>query len=179
MEIKYTLEPDNVIKLILENIATTKQFFKGRIYFFIYTTLITILGVMANNTEAGKVLTISTFIFLNIFFKFIAKYIIKIALKKKYNKKEHIKKSYEKSIKIDDNLKIEDKYEVRNIDFNCIESINYYRQYFFVILNRSDYYIIPKNQFKSDEEYEKFVNLLEKKTGLKTNLSYPNNLTYI
>lgn len=179
MEIKYTLEQDTIIKLILKNVSTTKQFFKGRIYFFIYTTLVSILGVMASHTKLGKILTIITYIFLNIFFKLIAKCIMKIALKKTYNKKEYIKKFYEKSINIYDNLEIKDKHEVRNIEFYCIESINYYKQYLFIIINKADYYIIPKTQFKSDEECEMFIKLLEKKTGLKINLSYPNKLAYI
>ncbi len=73
MEIKFSLDRDNIIEFQCSNIVNTKQFKKGRIWAFIY--MLSLLGFVSLVTERKdmRVFTIILGVIVCIFFKVLFK----------------------------------------------------------------------------------------------------------
>ena len=88
IEIKFSLDRDNIIEFQCSNLINTKQFKKGRIWAFIY--MLSVLGFVSLVTERKdmRVFTIILGVIICIFFKVLFKIFSKILLNRIYKKSE-------------------------------------------------------------------------------------------
>lgn len=180
MEIKFSLDRDNIIEFQCSNLINTKQFKKGRIWAFIY--MLSLLGFVSLVTERKdmRVFTIILGVIICIFFKVLFKIFSKILLNKIYKKGESSYIFDEKVISInEENIFIKNSLGNREILFNSISSLNLVDQYMFIVLLNKEYLLIPVSAFNTSEEKEQFIRLIEEKSNLNIKKSYPNNLKYI
>ena len=137
MEIKFSLDRDNIIEFQCSNIVNTKQFKKGRIWFFLY--MLSLLGFVSLVTERKdmRVFIIILGVIMCIFFKVFFKTCCKILLNKNYKKSEFSYIFDEKVISIsEENIFIKNSLGNREILFNSISSLNLVGQYMFIVLDR-------------------------------------------
>ena len=177
MEIKFSLDRDNIIEFQCSNIVNTKQFKKGRIWFFLY--MLSLLGFVSLVTERKdmRVFIIILGVIMCIFFKVFFKTCCKILLNKNYKKSEFSYIFDEKVISIsEENIFIKNSLGNREILFNSISSLNLVGQYMFIVLLNKEYLLIPVSAFNTSEEKEQ---LIEEKSNLNIKKSYPDNLKYI
>lgn len=180
MEIKFSLDRDNIIEFQCSNLINTKQFKKGRIWAFIY--MLSLLGFVSLVTERKdmRVFTIILGVIICIFFKVLFKIFSKILLNKIYKKGESSYIFDEKVISInEENIFIKNSLGNREILFNSISSLNLVDQYMFIVLLNKEYLLIPVSAFNTSEEKEQFIRLIEEKYNLNIKKSYPDNLKYI
>ena len=180
MEIKFSLDRDNIIEFQCSNIVNTKQFKKGRIWAFIY--MLSLLGFVSLVTERKdmRVFTIILGVIICIFFKVLFKIFSKILLNRIYKKSESSYIFDEKVISIsEENIFIKNSLGNREILFNSISSLNLVDQYMFIVLLNKEYLLIPVSAFNNSEEKEQFIRLIEEKSNLNIKKSYPYNLKYI
>ena len=180
MEIKFSLDRDNIIEFQCSNLINTKQFKKGRIWAFIY--MLSLLGFVSLVTERKdmRVFTIILGVIICIFFKVLFKIFSKILLNKIYKKGESSYIFDEKVISInEENIFIKNSLGNREILFNSISSLNLVDQYMFIVLLNKEYLLIPVSAFNTSEENEQFIRLIEEKSNLNIKKSYPDNLKYI
>lgn len=180
MEIKFSLDRDNIIEFQCSNLINTKQFKKGRIWAFIY--MLSLLGFVSLVTERKdmRVFTIILGVIICIFFKVLFKIFSKILLNKIYKKGESSYIFDEKVISInEENIFIKNSLGNREILFNSISSLNLVDQYMFIVLLNKEYLLIPVSAFNTSEEKEQFIRLIEEKSNLNIKKSYPDNLKYI
>lgn len=180
MEIKFSLDRDNIIEFQCSNIVNTKQFKKGRIWAFIY--MLSVLGFVSLVTERKdmRVFTIILGVIICIFFKVLFKIFSKILLNKIYKKGEYSYIFDEKVISIsEENIFIKNGLGNREILFNSISSLNLVDQYMFIVLLNKEYLLIPVSAFNTSEEKEQFIRLIEENSNLNIKKSYPDNLKYI
>ena len=180
MEIKFSLDRDNIIEFQCSNLINTKQFKKGRIWAFIY--MLSVLGFVSLVTERKdmRVFTIILGVIICIFFKVLFKIFSKILLNKIYKKSESSYIFDEKVISIsEENIFIKNSLGNREILFNSISSLNLVDKYMFIVLLNKEYLLIPVSAFNTSEEKEQFIRLIEEKSNLNIKKSYPNNLKYI
>lgn len=180
MEIKFSLDRDNIIEFQCSNLINTKQFKKGRIWAFIY--MLSLLGFVSLVTERKdmRVFTIILGVIICIFFKVLFKIFSKILLNKIYKKGESSYIFDEKVISInEENIFIKNSLGNREILFNSISSLNLVDQYMFIVLLNKEYLLIPVSAFNNSEEKEQFIRLIEEKSNLNIKKSYPYNLKYI
>lgn len=180
MEIKFSLDRDNIIEFQCSNLINTKQFKKGRIWAFIY--MLSLLGFVSLVTERKdmRVFTIIIGIIICIFFKVLFKIFSRILLNKIYKKSEYSYIFDEKVIYIsEENIFIKNSLGNREILFNSIISLNLVDQYMFIVLLNKEYLLIPVSAFNTSEEKEQFIRLIEEKSNLNIKKSYPDNLKYI
>lgn len=180
IEIKFSLDRDNIIEFQCSNLINTKQFKKGRIWAFIY--MLSVLGFVSLVTERKdmRVFTIILGVIICIFFKVLFKIFSKILLNKIYKKGESSYIFDEKVISInEENIFIKNSLGNREILFNSISSLNLVDQYMFIVLLNKEYLLIPVSAFNTSEEKEQFIRLIEEKSNLNIKKSYPNNLKYI
>lgn len=180
IEIKFSLDRDNIIEFQCSNLINTKQFKKGRIWAFIY--MLSLLGFVSLVTERKdmRVFTIILGVIICIFFKVLFKIFSKILLNRIYKKSESSYIFDEKVISIsEENIFIKNSLGNREILFNSISSLNLVDQYMFIVLLNKEYLLIPVSAFNTSEEKEQFIRLIEEKSNLNIKKSYPNNLKYI
>ena len=180
IEIKFSLDRDNIIEFQCSNLINTKQFKKGRIWAFIY--MLSLLGFVSLVTERKdmRVFTIILGVIICIFFKVLFKIFSKILLNKIYKKGESSYIFDEKVISInEENIFIKNSLGNREILFNSISSLNLVDKYMFIVLLNKEYLLIPVSAFNTSEEKEQFIRLIEEKSNLNIKKSYPNNLKYI
>ena len=180
IEIKFSLDRDNIIEFQCSNLINTKQFKKGRIWAFIY--MLSVLGFVSLVTERKdmRVFTIILGVIICIFFKVLFKIFSKILLNRIYKKSESSYIFDEKVISIsEENIFIKNSLGNREILFNSISSLNLVDQYMFIVLLNKEYLLIPVSAFNTSEEKEQFIRLIEEKSNLNIKKSYPNNLKYI
>lgn len=180
IEIKFSLDRDNIIEFQCSNLINTKQFKKGRIWAFIY--MLSVLGFVSLVTERKdmRVFTIILGVIICIFFKVLFKIFSKILLNRIYKKSESSYIFDEKVISIsEENIFIKNSLGNREILFNSISSLNLVDKYMFIVLLNKEYLLIPVSAFNTSEEKEQFIRLIEEKSNLNIKKSYPNNLKYI
>lgn len=180
IEIKFSLDRDNIIEFQCSNLINTKQFKKGRIWAFIY--MLSVLGFVSLVTERKdmRVFTIILGVIICIFFKVLFKIFSRILLNKIYKKSESSYIFDEKVISIsEENIFIKNSLGNREILFNSISSLNLVDKYMFIVLLNKEYLLIPVSAFNTSEEKEQFIRLIEEKSNLNIKKSYPNNLKYI
>ena len=180
IEIKFSLDRDNIIEFQCSNLINTKQFKKGRIWAFIY--MLSVLGFVSLVTERKdmRVFTIILGVIICIFFKVLFKIFSKILLNRIYKKSESSYIFDEKVISIsEENIFIKNSLGNREILFNSISSLNLVDKYIFIVLLNKEYLLIPVSAFNTSEEKEQFIRLIEEKSNLNIKKSYPNNLKYI
>ena len=180
IEIKFSLDRDNIIEFQCSNLINTKQFKKGRIWAFIY--MLSVLGFVSLVTERKdmRVFTIILGVIICIFFKVLFKIFSKILLNRIYKKSESSYIFDEKVISIsEENIFIKNSLGNREILFNSISSLNLVGQYMFIVLLNKEYLLIPVSAFNTSEEKEQFIRLIEEKSNLNIKKSYPYNLKYI
>lgn len=180
MEIKFSLNREDMIKFYCSNITKTKQFNKGRIWTFSY--IICLIGFVVLVTERNdmRIFIIILGAITVIFFKQISRIIIKQLLSKVYKKNEYSYMFDEKIIFInDEHISIKNKLTQKIISFDSISSLNLIEGYMFIVLSNKEYSLIPLSAFSSNEEKEQFIKLIESKSNLNVRNSYPDNLKYI
>lgn len=180
IEIKFSLDRDNIIEFQCSNLINTKQFKKGRIWAFIY--MLSVLGFVSLVTERKdmRVFTIILGVIICIFFKVLFKIFSKILLNRIYKKSESSYIFDEKVISIsEENIFIKNSLGNREILFNSISSLNLVDKYMFIVLLNKEYLLIPVSAFNTSEEKEQFIRLIEEKSNLNIKKSYPYNLKYI
>lgn len=180
MEIKFSLNREDIIKFHCSNIAKTKQFKKGRIWAFLY--IICLFGFVVLVTERNdmRIFAIILGVIICIFFKPISRIIIKELLSKTYKKNEYSYMFDEKIIFInDENISIKNRLSEKIISFDSISSLNLIDGYLFIVLLNKEYSLIPLSAFSTNEEKEQFIKLIESKSNLNIKSSYPDNLKYI
>lgn len=180
IEIKFSLDRDNIIEFQCSNLINTKQFKKGRIWAFIY--MLSLLGFVSLVTERKdmRVFTIILGVIICIFFKVLFKIFSKILLNRIYKKSESSYIFDEKVISIsEENIFIKNSLGNREILFNSISSLNLVDKYMFIVLLNKEYLLIPVSAFNTSEEKEQFIRLIEEKSNLNIKKSYPYNLKYI
>ena len=180
MQIKFTLNRKDVVEFYCSNLINTKQFKNGRILAFTYMFSLFLFVSIVTERKGLRIFSIILGVILCLFFKFWFKIINRIFLNRIYKKSNYSYIFDEKSISInEENIIIENRLGNRSILFDSIKSFNLVDNYIFIVLLSNEFLLIPIDAFNTKEEKEQFIKLIEEKSKLIIQKSYPNNLNYM